>query len=286
MYRKVILQIIKDEHDYLDYWIQYHSKLGFDFILIEDYFSESHEEICNKYDNVTLIKLFDFLSPHRIDNVKQGEFRQYTILEEFVDKNCTGMYDYDVCLFIDPDEYLINCDLYSLNIICKKLLKEKNVPAYLIKWKWMTSNDKNVILDENPDLSIPVYERFKDNVILYTSTGKEKYETKMLINLRFFDNYDKLCIYKYNKDYYQHTSVPHYLIDSKNIDNIYIHHYCTNSIKEYIKRLVYKGEMTNEDFKRKLDFFYEINNNYKTEINDYLIKHNLQNIITKTNIFI
>ena len=278
MYRKVILQIIKDEHDYLDHWIQYHSKLGFDFILVEDYFSESHEEICNKYDNVTLIKLFDFLSAHRINRVKQGEFRQYTILEEFIDKNCTGIYDYDVCLFIDPDEYMLDLNLKMLNTYCNNLLNENYNSAYLFNWKWMTSNDRNVIFNENPDLSIPVYERFKDeanidknNCDLVTNAGK------MLINLRFFNNVN---------DFIKMDSrIPHYISNLKFIDNVYVYHYCTNSIKEYIKRLINKGEMTNEWFIRKLYHFNIINYIFSNDYNKYIEDNNLKILQTKVNVF-
>lgn len=45
-----ILTIIKNEHQYLDEWIQYHLNLGIDALFIyEDIDSDSHLEIAQKY---------------------------------------------------------------------------------------------------------------------------------------------------------------------------------------------------------------------------------------------
>ena len=50
-----IRAIIKDEHQFLEEWIEWHLGLGFDVIyLFEDKGSNSHEEICEKYSNVYL----------------------------------------------------------------------------------------------------------------------------------------------------------------------------------------------------------------------------------------
>ena len=50
-----ILTAIKNEHEYLDEWIQYHLNLGIDYIFIfEDIDSDTHKEIADKYDKVFL----------------------------------------------------------------------------------------------------------------------------------------------------------------------------------------------------------------------------------------
>ena len=55
-----ICAIIKDEHLFLEEWIEWHLGLGFDAIhLFEDKGSKSHEEICAKYSNVYLRRYED-----------------------------------------------------------------------------------------------------------------------------------------------------------------------------------------------------------------------------------
>ena len=50
-----ILTVIKNEHQYLDEWIKYHLDLGINHIFIfEDVDSDSHKDICDKYDGVSL----------------------------------------------------------------------------------------------------------------------------------------------------------------------------------------------------------------------------------------
>ena len=53
--KNCILTVIKNEHEYLDEWIQYHLNLGIDYIFIfEDIDSDSHKKITDKYDKVFL----------------------------------------------------------------------------------------------------------------------------------------------------------------------------------------------------------------------------------------
>ena len=57
-YNIVICSLIKDEHLFLDEWLQWHLNLGFEKIyLFEDVNSKSHKSIADKYSNVVLIPL-------------------------------------------------------------------------------------------------------------------------------------------------------------------------------------------------------------------------------------
>ena len=56
--RTAICTCIKNEHAYLREWLEYHLGLGFDHIyLYEDFGSESHADIVDEYDNVTLLSM-------------------------------------------------------------------------------------------------------------------------------------------------------------------------------------------------------------------------------------
>jgi len=76
-----ILTVIKNEHEYLDEWIQYHLNLGIDHIFIfEDIDSDSHEEICKKYDKVTLDSVTAVLDEKsRIEAKEVKELNKYSV---------------------------------------------------------------------------------------------------------------------------------------------------------------------------------------------------------------
>ena len=57
-----ICAILKDEHQYLKEWLDYHLNIGIDQIyLYEDITSQTHIEITKDYDNVHLMSMGDFI---------------------------------------------------------------------------------------------------------------------------------------------------------------------------------------------------------------------------------
>jgi hypothetical protein len=64
-----ILTIIKNEHLYLDEWIQYHLNIGVDHIFIfEDIDSNSHHEIVQPYSNqITLFSISTILTEAELE---------------------------------------------------------------------------------------------------------------------------------------------------------------------------------------------------------------------------
>ena len=105
-----ICAIIKDEQRYLEEWLQYHFKLGFDEIyLYEDLESTSHKEICDKYENVFLDKIENHFQTDRI-NIR----RQRELYELFIEKYKDS---FDWVAFIDIDEFIMtenNLDLKTI----------------------------------------------------------------------------------------------------------------------------------------------------------------------------
>ena len=124
-YTCCICAIMKNEHAYLDEWIQHHLDLGISHIhLYEDRGSEPHDEICNKYEKVTLHKLidskYDFLE--HTGNRKQVTLYNYFILEYHT--------IYDFCLFIDLDEFLFFKEGWNL----EQLLSDTVTKEYQLLW--------------------------------------------------------------------------------------------------------------------------------------------------------
>lgn len=139
----VICGIIKNEHDYLLEWLDYHLELGFVHIfLYEDRGSLSHIEKTKNYDNITLTSLendfFDFLY---VDEKR----KQTTLYNWFISE----MYNkYDFVTFIDIDEFITLENGLTLQDI---LNEKKNLSSFKIYWKMYNANfhieKQNKVLD-------------------------------------------------------------------------------------------------------------------------------------------
>ena len=69
-----IFTVIKDEQEYLDDFLAYHTEKGMDIFVFEDVFSSSHKFITDKYENVELHSVKELYSedeiPQLIENRK------------------------------------------------------------------------------------------------------------------------------------------------------------------------------------------------------------------------
>ena len=108
-----ICTVIKNEHQYLDEWIQYHINLGIDHIFIfEDYDSKTHKNIVDKYrPSVTLNRISTVFctkeEEYRVINIKREGKKnpQYEYLKsglEYIKRTS----DFDWCFAIDIDEFI------------------------------------------------------------------------------------------------------------------------------------------------------------------------------------
>lgn len=96
--RTAICTCIKNEHAYLREWLEYHLGLGFDHIyLYEDFGSESHADIVDEYDNVTLLSMEVVLCEEDHIEGRQMKSVRYSL-------RCFKEYDW--IAFIDADEFI------------------------------------------------------------------------------------------------------------------------------------------------------------------------------------
>lgn len=125
---KTICAIIKDEHNFLREWIDWHLTLGFDSIhLFEDKGSKSHEDLVKQYDNVFLRRYED---DEEIQTLLQGDNfhnRQYLIYSWFCETT-----DVDWVAFIDIDEFIIFEEGWNLEKLCTHF---QDYPALYLFWK-------------------------------------------------------------------------------------------------------------------------------------------------------
>ena len=235
MNRIAICTVLKDEHQYLKEWIEYHMSIGVNsFYLYEDG-GKSHSDICSNYNNVFLFSVNDYLK-----TCKHIGPKQKTIYNQFI-KDYKNEIDY--VFFIDLDEFIMFGDGYSISDLVD-ICQLRN--AILLPWK---NYGCNGIID-NPHT--PVITTYLNGV---NSIGK------------WNDNYAYYCksFVKLNindENHYMITNHKHALSDTivpYNSDDLYqicwINHYITKSWEEWCHRLFVRGQI-----------FYNLRN-----INDFFV---------------
>lgn len=260
-----ILTLIKNEHEYLNEWIKYHINLGINHIfIIEDYDSNSHKEICDKYSNVTLINITKLLNIEYINKFKKYRIyrRQLDYLRNslnYINEN----YFYNWCFSIDADEFItIDKQYNNINEILKEYIE---YDAVLLSWKNYGANG----LIYKPDYSkkgiIETYN--KPCKLQYIDEHRWFSTIKTVYNMNNFtiDLFCSECVPNLKSNWCK----TNYTQDIKNIiyDKIYLRHYITKSWEEYIWKLNTRG-MFHKTHRNYEDFF-EMNpdmKQYKKEL--------------------
>ena len=248
-----ICTIIKNEHQYLEEWIKYNLDLGIDHIFIfEDIDSETHKDITDKYDKVSLACVDTILNEKEQKYVRVLKTQHRVSAQDlYFIKGLSYIQSknvYDWCFVIDIDEF-ITCD--SLNV----LEKYASYDAVIMSWKTYGScghitrpNDGNVF--ENYP--------YKTNGFL---TNKRIFHCKSCYNVKTFkpsflgtvhQPTDKCnwCRTDFSKDREE-------LI----FDNIYIRHYLSKSWQDYVEKRTKRGYFIG--ITRTNDFYFNLNPEFK-----------------------
>ena len=240
-----IFTLIKNEHEYLEYWIKYHLNfIGIDHIFIfEDIDSDSHMEICGKFkgSQVTLKSALDiFPEEHQKNGIRLNKRRGHDVQNliyrvgiEYIKNN----YDYDWCFCLDTDEFLsFYCD------DPKELIKRYDTyDAIVIKW-WNYGANGWV---HKPDYSkIRLMDAYKKQCGNIELDEKLDYMAKVCYKLKTYER-------KHFGDMHTPGSC-----SSRVADQYYgrIQHYITRSFEEYVTKLVLRG-MCHIGHRKIEDFF-------------------------------
>lgn len=150
-YKTAICAILKNEHQYLDEWINHHLNVGFNEIyLYEDFGSKSHDIIADKYSNVHLISLSTIF-----DEIKYLHNNKQTALYIYFYQNYKNVFDYTA--FIDIDEFIMFEDGYGL----QSLLNEyQNYNGIYLFWKMYNANG---IIDNPKSNLVSTYTNISDD---------------------------------------------------------------------------------------------------------------------------
>lgn len=247
--KSCICTVIKNEHQYLDEWIQYHVNLGIDHLYIfEDIDSESHKDITNKYSYVSLDNIDNILTEQQRKEARNLKQQTSINVQDLYFKSILNKLKnehlYDWCFVIDIDEF----------IICNNLKNTINLysdyDAFMMSWEAYGACEHISKPNENVVKSYS-----------YKSTGfinnKPIFHTKTCYNLNTFktsnywtnhqpSNSCKWCRTDFTQDRTKYV-----------FDNIYIKHYITKSWEEYVEKKYKRGFFVG--ISRTNDFFFNLN---------------------------
>lgn len=248
-----IFTIVKNEHLYLEEWLNYHINLGIDKIYVfDDPFSRSHKEICDKFSNNAVSKsLLELYSQSRQSQILHKSLVQTSLQETQI----TYMYtilnyiknneDIDWAFYIDVDEFItLNCNCS----IDKILSNYSDYEILVLSWKNFGANGHLT----KPSSS--VIDSYTRECVLSADRNR------MTPNAS-----SKLCfnMHKWNRSIVTSHHIPKSAIWCKTnfstnpfevvYDSMYIKHYITKSFDEFCNKIYVRGQFCNS--KRIYDFF-------------------------------
>jgi len=244
---KCIFTNIKNEHRYLEEWINYHIRLGFNkFILYEDSGSISHLDIIDKYHDIIDIDFYDYVLEK--DSL---EFKDLTCFKHII-KNYNNI---DWIIKLDPDEYIVLPENQTID----DLLYNISDDIHQLTFMWKLYNANGFINEPSHDIYslrdtyiVPID---VDNLATYfdSNTSSNNYRIgKSILKYKYF-----LKEYQDKMDSLISPGYPHRFIDTEDFvsNDIFINHYITKSFEEFYNRLKDKGEYNKEYYRKIGDFF-------------------------------
>lgn len=243
-----IITIIKDEHQYICEWVDYHLKLGIDHIFIlEDIYSKSHSKVLLKYkDRVSLIDI-NFIKKIQPALYRQ---RQHICFQEGI-AWIKNNYNYDWCFVIDCDEYIT---LKTENHTLQQILQlYDEYDAVVLQWQNYNANGHIFKPDYSNKGVVKTYTQKcgKLNKDFWVNCRKVVYNLRTFKKqhfngVHFCDHNIKWCKTDFSNN-----------IIGDTFQNIYLRHYITKSFEEYINKVYVRGMFSKNH--REFDDFFSVN---------------------------
>ena len=221
-----IFTVVKDEQEYLNDFLDYHTKMGMDVFVFEDIFSHSHLSITSKYSNVFLHSVKELYSEEEIPQLIEDRKNKVPPQTDYINRGLRyirSLDKYDWCWLIDCDEY-ITCTEKFPDI----LDRYKEHQAVLIYWQNYACNGYIYKPDDNK----PPYEIYTEpcGYELYSDLKYFKI-TKFCVNMRKWTPDKRYFIHCAQVNYvkadgtYKRTEIVY--------EPLYLRHYITRSAEEY-----------------------------------------------------
>lgn len=252
-----ICTLMKNGHEYLREWLDYHFHLGIDDIFIyEDYNSKSHLDICVNYEHVILDSI-----ENMIESDKTIHMRQMLLWNAFIDRYKD---EYDWVAFIDLDEFIMLDDGLEIKSF---LTSYNDYSGLFMFWKMFTADGRI----ENPH---------KPLLDTYKAVFDKPIPCKIQFPFKSFVNLKSICPRMMcNHEVYGGVDVHgNYGTHNINYDKIWLNHYFTRSWEEWSDRFFERGHICTGN--REIDDFFLINTEMK-EMREDLMKFSLDKIKNK-----
>ena len=221
-----IFTVVKDEQEYLNDFLAYHTALGIDVFVFEDVFSESHISITDNYTNVYLHSVKELYNEEEIPQLIKDRKNKVPPQTDYINRGLRYIHSldkYDWCWLIDCDEYITSSEPFR-----DVLRRYNDRDAVLVYWKNFGCSGRLY----KPHYDRPIWE-------IYTEPcGYEKYSdlkyfkiTKFCVNMRRWKPTQKWFIHCAQVNYikadgtYKRTEIVY--------EPLYLRHYITRSAEEY-----------------------------------------------------
>lgn len=221
-----IFTVILNEQDYLNDFLDYHTKMGIDIFVYEDVDSLSHKSICDKYNNVYLASILDIFPKEQHNEIiqmkKDKEPPQTLYINQGL-KHIHSLNKYDWVALTDIDEY-ITCSEKFPDI----LDRYKEHQAVLLYWQNYGCSGHLY----KPSINKPPYEIYTEKC------GYEQYSdykffkiTKFIVNMQKYKPEHKYWIHCANVDFVKANGT--YKRTEVCLEPLYLRHYILRSAEEY-----------------------------------------------------
>lgn len=259
--------LAKNEHLYINEWVNHYLKLGVDKIFIFDNDNKDAPYIGDYIDKECLpkIRIINARGVHRPKMQHDFYTNFYNIQKD----------NFDWCIFCDVDEFLVGID----NI--KDFLRQEKFRTFeQIRIKWKLFGDDNLI---TRDTSKPVLGAFKR--VITSSLNND------LITKGTLENQGKAIVRGHMKDIWVRS--PHFAIHKPNRllrsclpngkecyscvqitedyskETVFFNHYMTKSLSEFINQKLDRGDAIFSERQIKLNYYWRINKKTNKKI-EYL----------------
>ena len=233
-----IFTVVKDEQEYLNDFLAYHTALGIDIFVFDDVFSKSHKSITDNYTNVYLHSAKELYNEEEMSQLIEDRKNKVPPQTEFINRGLKYIHSlnkYDWCWLIDVDEYITSSEPFG-----DVLSRFSDRDAVLVYWK-------------NFGCSGHIYKPKYDKQIweIYTEPcGYELYSdfkyfkiTKFCVNMRRWKPTQKWFIHCAQVNYVKADGT--YKRAEIVYEPLYLRHYITKSVEEYCHKVYVRGMFHN-----------------------------------------
>lgn len=264
--RVVLCCMAKNEHLYINDFVNHYVKLGFDRIYIYDNDDTDKPFIGDYIKNTEKVEIID------VRGVVKPKLQQECYTKFY------NSHDFDWVFYCDIDEFL-----FGIDNIKSFLLKFKNMPIGQVRVKWKLIGDDGYI---ERDMSKPVYEVFKhspkityERNLTYSGTLKEQGKAFVRGGLKNVVVTSPHFASFYERRFVIPSALPSgkpchsgiVIKEDYSQEYVYLYHYMTKSLSEFVNQKLKRTDAVFADT-ITLNYFWRINKKTPEKL-EWLRKH-------------